>query len=123
MGVGHLHGDMTMLQYLTDYKHIGDRPVHRIRLCGRRSHDIEFNTRTNEIRLRLQPGPRSVVGDQGIDPDHIIILARDLLKEMDRHLPCEQNKEAIKHLEKAIAMMDERRLDRIERNTEGKELP
>jgi len=108
-----------MLQYISDLKYIDDRPIHRIRVCGRRSHDIEFNCKTNEIRLRIQPGPRSIFGDQGIDPSHIVSLALSLYEMLDRKLPCEQNKKTIACLKNALTSQKERTRDRIEREVEG----
>lgn len=112
-----------MLDSLADKKYIGDRPIHRFRMCGRRMYDIEFNTKTNEVRLRLQPLPRSIVGDQGLDPDHIITLARDLIQELDKKVPCKENKLTIEFLNTAIGLQEARRSDRIHREVEGTNKP
>ena len=108
-----------MLEAIRDLKYIGDRPIHRIRLCGRRMHDIEFNTRTNEVRFRLQPGPRKVLGDQGVDPDHIIELGLELIKAYDKRLPDKENEPAIHHLSMALAHLQKRRNRRMEKGVEG----
>ena len=108
-----------MLDVLSAEKYIGDRPIHRVRFCGRRTYDIEMNTRTNEIRLRLQPGPRSCLGDQGIDPDHIIILALKIIEGLDEKLPCRENDITIHHLTEAVKWQQQRRERRIKDGTEG----
>ena len=96
-----------------------DRPIHKIHLCGRRLHDITVNVRNHEVLFRCQPAHRGAVGDQGIDPDHMIAFARDWIEALNKTVNCRENDHAIEQLNLALDWLETRRKDRIERQVEG----
>lgn len=108
-----------MLEVLDGQKFIGDRAINRTRFCQRGYNDFEFNTRTNEIHIRLQPAPRKIVGDQGVDPKHLIILCRDIFVGLNKRISCKENEMTIELLNQCIELQNQRDKDRIARKVEG----
>lgn len=69
--------------------------------------------------LWFQYGPIPLVGVNGLTSESLLIVLIDRTKKLDSLFPCDENKQAIAHMEKALKAFNDRTANRKARNVEG----
>ena len=69
--------------------------------------------------IQFQHGPIKEVGVTGITSEALLVVLLDRTQVLDERFPCQENKEAIEHLQKALAAFNNRTKDRQTRGVEG----
>ena len=70
--------------------------------------------------LRFQLGPRGEVGVNGVQEMDLLRVCLDRLERFQAgRFPCESNRLAIEGIKAAMAALDDRTRDRVERGVEG----
>ena len=72
------------------------------------------------VQFKIQNGPIKEVGKNGCQVDDIILFSRRLIEEFNAEFPCDENVQAIVHLNTALAHLKQRRIDRENRGVEGR---
>jgi len=73
------------------------------------------------VMFKLQAGNVADYGVNGVQCEEMLEFVGGYLKTLDGHYPSEYNKKAIEHINMAIANLNLRTKDRVERGVEGKE--
>lgn len=73
----------------------------------------------NSISFTIQNGPIKESGVNGCQVDTIIEAARAILEGLNKQFPCQENEEALAHLDQAIDWLEERKKNRERRAVEG----
>lgn len=73
----------------------------------------------NSISFTIQNGPIKESGVNGCQVDTIIEAAKLMLVGLNSKFPCEENIEAIAHLECALVSLEQRKKNRVTRGVEG----
>jgi len=74
----------------------------------------------NCIGFRLQKGPIQEVGANGCQIDTMILACLKIIEGLNSQYPCYENVGVIQGLKDALSWLEQRRLDREQRNVEGK---
>ena len=81
---------------------------------------IEVNTADHSVKFTIQDGPIKEVGLNGIQAVDMLEFCKQLFKSLDNAYPCQENKNTITNISKAIHWQEERTKDREARQVEGK---
>jgi len=73
----------------------------------------------NTIAFRIQNGPIKEHGVNGCQVDTLINAAKMIVEGLDAKYPCDENKEAVKHLGLAMSALINRTKNRESRGVEG----
>jgi len=76
----------------------------------------------DHVVFRGQRGPIKEVGINGCQIDDLIVFTAKTIKAFNEEFPCEENDDALMHLERAWNSLDYRRQTREARGVEGKDL-
>lgn len=71
------------------------------------------------VTFVFQEGAAKEHSTPGVLVEDLIKFAKSYIHIMDSHIPCDENKRAMNHLQKALSELDDRTADRIKRNVEG----
>ena len=83
-------------------------------------HRYEFRHGEVEIGgLNFQFGPVKQVGVNGVQTEGVLSALIDRTQVLDAAFQCDENKEAIAHLEEALHLFNKRTADRRARQVEG----
>ncbi len=94
--------------------------VHRVEWAQPTSgHFIEINDRDNAITFRIQNGPIKPNGVNGCQVDTLIDAAFKIIYGLNKQFPCNENKDAMEYLARALGCLNERKLNREKRGVEG----
>lgn len=74
------------------------------------------------VKFSLQRGPILEHGVNGCQIDDIIKFCTETIRTFNAKFPCRENSIAITKLEEGLLWLEGRRLDRVARNVEGKNL-
>ena len=74
------------------------------------------------VVFTIQDGPINEVGVNGCQAQDMLEFVKHLFVSLDNKFPCQENKNTITHLRKALYQQDQRNKDRIERGVEGNNL-
>jgi hypothetical protein len=77
----------------------------------------------NSLSFTLQNGPIKEVGVNGCQIDDILVVAKELLNQLNENFSCIENKQAISCVNKAIYYLKMRKADRVNRKVEGYNKP
>lgn len=80
-------------------------------------HKIAFIRKTEMIDLTT--GEKSNTSEPGVSNEQLIIMITHRLKLLNEKFACDENEQAIKHLEYALAWLDKRTIDRFKRGVAG----
>lgn len=80
---------------------------------------IFINHRANTITFKLQNGPIKEVGVNGCQVDTIIEAAKLIIEGLNEKYPCDENRDVIHFLHRALGSLAHRTADREERGVEG----
>lgn len=87
-------------------------------------YDVYFNPENNPLitlaEIRFQNGPVSSCGVNGVTNEDLLVVLIHRTGILDGKFPCEENKVAIEHMQKALDAFNARTTNRIARNVEGK---
>ena len=115
------------LHTLKFVEQVNGYPIGRIPVEGLSKQDFEnlvrgryitINERQNRISFTLQRGPVGENGITGCQIDEMLKVAKLILMNLDDEFPCQENKEAIKHIHSAEQLLRDRH---TRREAEGKE--
>lgn len=72
--------------------------------------------------VSFQRGPVPANGVNGLTNESLLAILIHRTKFLNGQFPCEENRVAIEHMEKALQSFEDRTKNRIQRNVEGKNL-
>lgn len=88
------------------------------------SYDVLFNKENDPLitlaEIRFQNGPVSSCGVNGVTNEDLLVVLIHRTSILNDKFPCEENKVAIEHMQKALGAFNARTVNRIARNVEGK---
>lgn len=88
------------------------------------SYDVNFNKKNAPLitlaEIRFQNGPVPICGINGVTTEDLLVVLIHRTGTLHDKIPCEENKVAIEHMQKALDALNERTAKRIARNVEGK---
>ena len=72
--------------------------------------------------ITFQHGPVPVHGVNGVTNEALLTILIHRTNVLNEQFPCEENRIALDHMQKALESFNARNKDRIQRNVEGKNL-
>lgn len=78
-----------------------------------------ININGNSVTFRVQDGPLSDVGFNGIQVTDMLEFVKDVYVSMNKDHPCRENSLTITKIEEALHWQKARTEDRVARNVEG----
>ena len=112
------------LETLKDVEEIGGFEVRHLGEGQVMSEDenpfIVVNHETNQLGLKIQSDPISVVGVNGCQVDTLIEAAKLIVEGLNNKFPCRENACAITKLDETLMWLNKRKQDREKRGVEGK---
>ena len=76
------------LETLAGIEEIGGVKIHRINWAVTPGSYIEICDDNNAITFNIQNGPIKEVGVNGCQVDHMVMVARHIISELNRKFPC-----------------------------------
>ena len=73
----------------------------------------------NNVVFTIQDGPINEAGMNGCQAQDMLEFVKHLFKSLDESFPCQENKNTITYISKALHWQNERNKDRILRGVEG----
>lgn len=83
-------------------------------------HFVYVRHDVNSLSFTLQNGPVKEAGVNGCQVDTIIEAAMAIVAGLNNEFPCEENVEAVTHLNQALVALERRKVNRERRGVEGK---
>ncbi len=83
---------------------------------------IYLRNDVNSISFNIQNGPVKENGVNGCQVDTLIHTAKMIISKLNENFPCSYNHKAVGYLEMALAALEERKENRVQRGVEGKNL-
>ena len=80
---------------------------------------MTVNPRSSYISFEFQNGPIKEVGINGVQIEMLGEVWLEILQGFNEKFPCEENKDTIFHIRKALSCQRKRKADREKRNVEG----
>ena len=113
-----LHMDVNGVCVYTQTKNAAgiDTKGHVYNIFHQPDHETSINIDTF---IQFQHGPIKEVGVTGVTSEALLVVLLDRTQVLDERFPCQENKEAIEHLQKALAAFNNRTKDRQSRGVEG----
>lgn len=78
-----------------------------------------FKVEGNEVRIKIQEGPRGEAGLNGCKAQDVILFAKALIEEFQGKVDCYENRVTLVKLKDAAAWQAERDRDRARRKVTG----
>jgi hypothetical protein len=73
----------------------------------------------NTVKFKLQEGPIGEAGANGCQVDDMIFVTKEIVAYFNERFPCNENKQAIAKLGRAMELLALRKADRERRGVEG----
>lgn len=80
---------------------------------------IDLDLKNHSVKFTVQDGPINEVGHNGLQATDILEYVKNLFFSLNKAYPCQENRNTITHLNKALFQQKLRTSDREKRNVEG----